>query len=182
VETLLDEKELAKQIIVEIVRLYGGKAPTKTGLFKAFYFAHLYYVGRAVGYLSNWPIVKMPGGPGIDQADQLLAELVDEGKLAERIEPIGPYQAVQYEAAVDAIPEGLSLPAIEAIREAVLFVKDKSAAELSELTHEFSRSWISAEMGAELNIYIDIPPKDVYESRLANMQRVESVFEEVWGR
>jgi hypothetical protein len=181
VDTYANEKERAKQIIVEIVRLYGGRSKSKTGLFKAFYFAHLFYVRRAIGYLSNWPIVKMPGGPGIEQADKLLQELVDEGKLTVRIEQIGPYDAIQYEVPEGSTPADLSLAAIDAIREAVVFVKDKTATELSDLTHEFSRSWNNAEMGDELNVYIDIPPKDVYEERRAKMKHAGERFDQFWA-
>ena len=39
---------------------------------------------------------------------------------------------------------------------------EKGAAELSDLTHEFSRSWNSASEGQELNIYVDLIPDDEF--------------------
>lgn len=60
-------------------------------LFKAFYFAHLYYAKANVDYLTDWPIVRMPNGPGIDKFQPLLNELIHEGILKVSDELEGPY-------------------------------------------------------------------------------------------
>jgi hypothetical protein len=176
----MPDRPRAKQIIVEIIRLHGGEIPTKTSLFKAFYFSHLYYAKSAAGYLSDWPIVRMPNGPGIDDADRLLDELIEDGTLALRQMRIGPYDAICYRLLKNAIPENLSLDEIEAIKTAVDFVKGKTAGELSSLTHEFSRSWRLAEDGEELNIYIDLEPEEQYVRRMKAFDKFDRAIAEVW--
>ena len=71
-------KECAKRLILEILRQAGGEIE-KTKIFKAFWLAHLYYSKIAPGYLTDWPIVRMPNGPGIDRGDQLIVELIHSG-------------------------------------------------------------------------------------------------------
>ncbi|HEV2970812.1 MAG TPA: hypothetical protein VGY55_12645 [Pirellulales bacterium] len=177
----MPDKNRAKQIIVEIVRLSGGKFDSTTRLFKAFYFAHLYYARIAPGYLSDWPIVRMPRGPGIDDGRALLEELAEEGLLEIRAIPTGPYTQMQYRTASRSNSLGpLPLNAIDAIRDAVNFVNSRTAAELSDLTHECSRSWRSAKDGDELNIYADLSTDEDFANRQEAFKRLDPILEEIW--
>ncbi len=175
----MPDRNRAKDIILEIVRLAGDNIRGKTRLFKAFYIAHLFYAKRAPGYLSDWPIVRMPHGPGIDSADQLIKELVGEGRLAVHTTDVGPYNELQYVATCKQAPPSLSLSAIDAIRDAVDFVEGKTAAELSELTHEFSRSWKAGKDGDELNIYIDLVSDEDYAADRRAFQEMDAVIDSV---
>ena len=150
------ETDQAKQVLVELIRAAGGEWTGLTKLYKAFYLAHLYYAERAPGYLTNWPIVRMPNGPGIESGEALLNELVLSGIIARRSARIGPYPTTKYAVIADTVP-GPSLDGdkLDAIRSAVKFVQEKTATELSEITHEYSRSWNAARDGQTLNIYID---------------------------
>lgn len=177
----MPDKTRAKQIVAEIVRLHGGDVPAKTSLCKAFYFAHLYYAKEAAGYLSDWPIVRMPNGPGIHEADELLAEMVDEGTLGLRQVTVGPYDAVSYRLLKNSIFEALSVDEIEAIKAGVDFVRDKTAGELNNITQEFSRSWRMATDGDELNIYIDLEPEDVYRRRMKGLKKFDRAIAEMIG-
>jgi hypothetical protein len=177
----MPDKNRAKQIITEIIRLHAGELPTKTSLFKAFYFAHLYYAKSASGYLSDWPIVRMPNGPGIDNADSLLEEMVDEGILDLRIARVGPYAAMKYSLKKNAVPAELSIEEIDAIKSAVDFVKGKSATELSAITHEYSRSWQMGQNGDELNIYVDLEPGDRFAQRMQAFDRLDGIIADVWS-
>ena len=58
------DKEVAKQVILEIIRQAGGVLNYKTSLFKAFYHAHLHFAETQSGYLSTWPIVACREAPG----------------------------------------------------------------------------------------------------------------------
>lgn len=98
------DRLLAKKIIVEIIRQAGGKWIGKTKLYKAFYFAHLYYFESAPDYLSDWPIVRMPNGPGIDSGDELLRELAATGVLTRDFVPEGPYRASRYHLSERQLP------------------------------------------------------------------------------
>ena len=93
------ETDQAKQVLVELIRAAGGEWTGLTKLYKAFYLAHLYYAESAPGYLTNWPIVKMPNGPGIESGEALLNELVIAGILAREGARIGPYPTTRYRIA-----------------------------------------------------------------------------------
>ncbi len=174
------DRNRAKQILREIIRLSGGVVQGKTCLFKTFYFAHLYYAKRAADYLSDWPIVRMPNGPGIDDADSLISELVKEGVVEEHRTSVGPYDRIEYHSIREEIPGSLSDEAIIAIREAVEFTKGRPAAELSDLTHEHSRSWKSAKNGDELNIYIDLLTDQEYQEGKQRVEQIASTLQDVW--
>lgn len=174
----MGDRERAKNVIVEIIRQAGGELTATTRLYKAFYFAHLYYAEAAPGYLSDWPIVKMPNGPGIHSCGGVIAELVEAGTLATEHVPVGPFQAVRYRFTGKDLPgDPLSDEAVRAIQRAVQLVEDKSTTELSDMTHEFSRSWNLAEHGEEMNIYIDLIPDDEYETREENLGRIRKSLE-----
>lgn len=158
-------KDLAKEILIEIVRLSGGLFEGKTRLYKAFYFAHLFYFETAHGQvLSEWAIVRMPEGPGIAGGDKLLKELVAEGVLETYSQRNGPFSEVVYRL-IGEPKTSLDAIAIGAIREACAYVDGRSGSELSALTHDRSRSWKTAANGGDLNIYPDILPDDEYEEQ-----------------
>jgi hypothetical protein len=54
----------AQRLVLELIRSAGGAWDGKARLFKAFYFAHLYYARSEPGILTDWPIVRTPRGPG----------------------------------------------------------------------------------------------------------------------
>lgn len=153
---LQSERERAKQIITEIIRCAGGSIEGKTRLFKVFYLAHLFYAESCPDYLSDWPIVRMPHGPGIGDADELFSAMKREGLLEIREKRVGPYPAFEFRTLAARVASELSLDAIKAIRQAVDFVAGMTASELSELTHQYSHCWKRASDGETLNIYIDL--------------------------
>ena len=167
------DRTLAKRVIVEIIRQNGGKMRNTTNIFKAFYFAHLFYAESSPGYLTEWPIVRMPNGPGVDDGNELLQELADAGHLTRKTIRVGPYPANEYHLTEnDLAGKPLSKDAVKAIKEAATFVKGKTATELSNLTHEYSRSWTKAKDGERLNVYIDIIPDDEFEERRASLETI----------
>src|SRR5262249_30621489 len=68
----------------------------KAKLFKAFYFAHLYYANENPGLLTSWPIARLPQGPGIHQSQELFGRLVSEGCLTIEQVHEGPYPDYRY--------------------------------------------------------------------------------------
>ncbi len=174
----MPDKDRAIRIIAEIIRQAGGELTGTTRLSKAFYFAHLYYAESAPGYLSDWPIVKMPNGPGIESGSQLIAEMKDAGIVSTDHVQVGPFQAMRF-CLTGKEPTGDPLPAdaVDSIRRAVQLVQDKAAGELSGLIREFSRSWHLAEDGAELDIYIDLIPDDEYASRDRSLEKMKAAWE-----
>jgi hypothetical protein len=121
----------------------------------------------------------MPNGPGIDRGDELLSELEREGRIEVGRAEKGPYVESVYRLLTPVALDSSS-PRDQAIVKAAKWVRGKSAAQLSEETHEYSRSWNSAQVGEELNIYIDLLDDKEYttlERRLASARElVEGVF------
>ena len=174
----------AQQVLLEIARQSTGDAIVgKTRLFKTFYFAHLYYAANSPGFLTEWPIVRMPNGPGIDNFDLLVSGLVEEKAFVCEPVMIGPFTTTRYRAVAGIGPESpLSVEELRAIREAVEFTADKTAEQLSELTHEYSRAWNeSTEMGQELNIYRDLLADDACERLEDKAAQVSDEIDQLFG-
>lgn len=170
------DRQLAKEIIVELIRASGGRFDGKKRLYKAFMFAHLYHFEDFNKILSHWPIVHMPQGHGIDDADSLIRELVETGRLRISYGKIGPYSEERYELISGGswfLPED----AIDSIARAAGFVKDKTGTQLSDWVHEHSRSWNLGESGKELNIYIDALSDEEYSQEQGHVARVSSAIE-----
>ncbi|MFO0935608.1 MAG: hypothetical protein U0798_03715 [Gemmataceae bacterium] len=170
----------AEQIIVEILRNASGGL-NKGQLYKSFWLAHLYYAKSNRGYLSDWPVVKMPNGPGIHHGDRLLDHLAREGRITVTIGDNGPFPEHLCRIANSSEVPELSREAIQAIQDAVAFASRKSSTELSKLSHEFSREWNENELGREFDMYADlIPAEEIertkHEVALA-MQKYEGLFE-----
>jgi Protein of unknown function (DUF4065) len=177
----MTERAKAKRVIAAMVKHAGGTFTGKTRLFKAFYIAHLLYAEQQRGYLTNWPIVRMPHGPGIDGGDELIAELELSGILELHKVPEGPWSTTRYRLTGDERGgDKLSSAETRAIKQAVEFVRKKTASELSELTHEHSRSWIGARDGQPLDIYIDMIPDDEFERREREIDAVHRELLAAW--
>jgi hypothetical protein len=164
----------AKRVILEILRVGDGEWSGKVKLHKAFYFAHLYYANEHPGFLTDWPIAKLQHGPGIHHDEPLIQGMVDEGLLEVELVHEGPYPEYRYRLTQKGREEGAETPedARLAIEKAAIFSKDRTASELSFLTHERSRSWNAGQMGEILNIYIDTIPDDEYQRRQEQMREL----------
>jgi len=164
-----DSKSKAKRIIVEIIRQAGGRFTNKTNLYKAFYYAHLRYAEVHPGYLSTWPIVRMPRGPGIDRFDVLLGELMAEARVETKQIDWGERTGFQFRLCGETAAEGTELAneAVDAIAFAVNLVTGMSANAVSDLSHSDSRSWRLGQDGEELNIYTDALSEKEFERRMA---------------
>jgi hypothetical protein len=175
------ETKRAKKIIVELVRQAGGQFQNKTNLFKAFWKAHLTYAANNAGYLSNWPIVRMPNGPGIDEFDSLLSEMLADGWLTIGETQVGPYRAMMFSLGQSCPPPSLTPEAIEAIRAGVAAVDGKTATAVSDESHQKSRVWREAKDGEELDIYLDLMDDAERDRREANLTALANVIGESYA-
>lgn len=174
------DKRKAKAILAEIVRQYPGTFRGKTRLYKAFLFAHLFYFRDNPGFLSEWPIVHMPQGHGIDQGEGLLSELVASGIMARRTEACGPYpEAVFSVEQTDPDPD-LDDADKEAVSNALSFIAEKTGTELSDVIHENSRAYKEGRSGDALNIYIDAFPDEWIEEHSARFQQLSREVDRVF--
>jgi hypothetical protein len=177
----MQDRECAKQIILEIIRQAGGVLNYKTSLFKAFYHAHLRFADTHPGYLSAWPIVRMPRGPGIDRFDVLLGELMAEDRITTKEIEIADYRGFQFalcgqNSQTHMLPEG----AEEAIAYGVQQVRGKSATQVSAESHQVSRAWREANNGDELNVYLDSMSDADYDDYMRRAKGIKSTLDEVW--
>jgi len=174
-------KEVAKQVILEIIRQAGGVLNYKTSLFKAFYHAHLHYAETQSGYLSTWPIVRMPRGPGIDRFDVLLGELLAEGAVETHQIECGEYEGFQFRLGHRAARHNMLPPgAAQSIGYAVQQVAGKSATQVSDESHAVSRAWRDARDGEELNIYTDLLSPAEYSERMKRASEISATLQGVW--
>lgn len=171
------EKNRAKQVIYEIIRQAGGEFRNKTNMYKAFWKSHLEYAKENPGYLSLWPIVRMPMGPGIDNFDGLIAELMKDELLKLTQVENGKISAFIF-STTNKEPDfpSFSENELRAIRAGVDFVSGKTATSVSKESHVLSRSWREAEDGEELNIYIDLMSDEEYTAKMKKMSRLAEVF------
>jgi len=173
-------REAAKDVICEIIVASHRRLEGKTRLFKAFYYAHLYHWLYGKGTLTDYPIVRLPQGPGIDQAEQLLSELQQEGRIRVTHKLRGPYPEHVYECDANIEMEPNSART-RAINEAVQMIEAKTAAQISEEVHEFSRSWQEAKDGEELNIYVDLVDDEDAQALESQRDEVKDLMHAVFG-
>lgn len=147
------DAEKAKRIVCSIIQAAGGELRSATRLYKAFYAAHLIHWQQQTGVLSRYPIARMPNGPGIHAGDRLLREMADDGLIEIRSEAIGPFQSAVYTSIGKEVE--LTEGEQQAVQAAVHWIQNRSASELSDLTHSHSRSWIEGADGDILDIYED---------------------------
>lgn len=172
----------AKRVILEIIRQADGEFAGKTKLFKAFYFAHLEYYDKNPGILTDWPMARMPEGPGIHKSRELFDDLKKDGSMVVELVHDGFYPEYRYRLTDQA----KSLPpppsdVASAIQRVVDFVRDKTGSELSDYTHEHSRSWKQAKDGEIIDIYVDLIPDDEYEQRQKSIGEAEAVYKATFG-
>lgn len=175
-------KTTAHAVVLEILRRADGEWSGKTKLFKAFYFSHLYYAAERPGSLTDWPIARMPQGPGIHDSDVLFAELVGEGLLTVEHIHDGPYPEYRYRLTEKGKKTDplTGVPGV-AVERAARFCLTKTAAELSQLTHEHSRSWNEAKNGDLLDVEVDLIPGEEYARRSEEIRCNEQLLATVLG-
>lgn len=173
----------AKSVICDLIAAAGGVFCGTVRLNKAFYFAHLYYWRDDGNVLTDYPIVRLPKGPCIDDYEVLLEELAAEGQITISTRPLGPYTETVYRLAEDRTLESDG-PRAAAILRAVEFVESHSALELSDITHEYSRSWQETPNGKEMDIYADLlSDREIWEinARTEQAGHEEVRVERAWA-
>jgi hypothetical protein len=169
------DKQRAKQIIVELVRQNGGTFTNKTNLYKAFYHAHLEYAKTTGKLLSDWPIVRMPNGPGIESFDALLmGELMVEGKMLVEDADRAPCEGVRFTLLDGGLPTDLDPQAIAAAAYGASMVRGKTAAQVSKESHQ--RAWDRAADGREMNIYLDLASPQQVEANRPRLEKMAAAF------
>jgi len=171
----------ARELVLEILRQAGPNGLGKTKLFKAFYFAHVYYAKERPERLTDWPIARMPQGPGIHNHGELLGGMQRDGSVTVELVSEGPYREYRYRVADVAAGQGLDGAALAAVREAASYCMDKTAAQLSEITHEYSRAWNGARDGDVIDVTLDAIEPGEYEEREQGLRRLDAMLTNILG-
>lgn len=161
----------AKAVIAEIVRASGGLLVSKTRLFKAFWRAHVEYAKSHAAGLTRWPVVRMPMGPGIDNFDTLLGEMLSDGLLHCEEVAVGQHLSMSLRLVGEPAVR-LTVDEQHAVDVGADFVRNLSAAQCSEASHVMSLSWRRAKDGERLNLSLDTMDEaelDSLDSRLAGI-------------
>jgi hypothetical protein len=174
------DRDKARHVLMDIIAEDGGEVHGKVRLSKAFYFAHLYYWRDNPGTLTDYPIVRLAHGPGVHRIDDLLAAMEKDGLIEIRQEPSGPYLENVYRLAGHS-PLDTPSPAHQAVVAAVSYIRDKTGSDLSEVTHERSRSWQRGRDGDVLNIYVDTLSDTDFNSLQSGLASAEEMVNSVFG-
>lgn len=174
--TALSQKERAKQIIAEIIRVAGGKLASKAELVRTYWRAHLIFAESQPGYLSFWPLSKTPAGPMIKNLDRLLGELVADETLQIDETTADGVTALRLKLAVDAAAGELPQEALAAVETAVRHPGEPL--DLSD--YRTLRSWNEAADGEELNIYLDAIPQAEYAERKERLGGLAAALNSAW--
>jgi len=174
-------KERAEQLILEILRQAGGWLG-RTKLYKAFWLAHLYYANENLGFLSDWPVVRMPKGPGINDGTRLLRDLAEAGAIETEEGCIGPFPEKRSRLLDGGYRPALDPAGVAAVQSALAFIAEcGTAKDLSDWSHGFSRSWRETPDGYELDIYSDQIPDDEYLERKRLVDGMKEAAAEIFG-
>jgi hypothetical protein len=158
----MSELMTSEELVAAIIAAAGGVLHGKTRLYKAFYAAHLAFWKRGNGYLTEETMVKMPHGPGIHGGNKLLAHLEQIGSIV--IDQSDDFFYPEFKYRLVGTPPQVSREQLAAIEEAVKWIEGRSAAQLSQETHDKSISWNEASEGDALDIYVDLMDYDEYLS------------------
>jgi hypothetical protein len=179
------DRQKAKLVVLGILQA----APcglTSQGITSAFWLAHLYYAKHNPGYLTDWPLLRSPGGADLRDGTDLLRELEEENLVVVGHEDLGPIPLAVYrrtEKQVDALPAG----AAEAIERASRFLQDEQAAcrcpggRAWAWLVPLSRAWRTTPDGQELDVYLDLIPEDVYHKQGRILKDVQKGLEDLFS-
>lgn len=98
-------------------------------------------------------MVHMPNGPGIDNAQELIDELMEAGVLREVVGN-GDRTRERVYTIEGVVPIEEDVDKLDAIRRAVAWANGLTEKELKDGSH--NRSWRESESGEEQNIFIDV--------------------------
>jgi hypothetical protein len=156
-ERVARARERAKRTILGLVSASNGRLVGKLRLYKAFYRAHLLYFEKTGLELTGYSIVHMDNGPGIDNAGDLIDELMDEGTLQEIIGN-GDRKKEHVYVTIGCIRVEDDEDKAEAMLKAVQWANSLDEEELKVASH--NRSWHESVSGKEQNIFVDVLTDD----------------------
>lgn len=139
-----NEQQLVKDIFAEIINVSGGIFEGSVRLYNAFVFAHQFYYIKESTLLSEWPVYFNSCGYIIKDGEKLSGEFCIDFQTS------GSCSDDVFISSNTGC--SLSDKIIDAIKLAVLFVRDKSKQELLEFIMNYSNYEVD-KTSKEVNIY-----------------------------
>ncbi len=174
------QREAAKRILCAMIQAEGGKFQGQTRLYKAFYWAHLYFWQNFEGVLSAYPIARMPQGPGIDDGEDLLFEMQRQGLIRITRAADGEFPERTFKLAAD-FEVNLTPEEAAAVKHGLKKVKGKTAKQVSKETHANSRSWKRLANGKIMDIYEDLLTDKEAEKAARATAEINGLLDEAFG-
>ena len=113
--------------------------------------------------------------------DDLIHDLHEFGALEVEAIRTGPYPSTAYQyTGADPPDPDLTNAALVAVREAVEFIGPLTGAQLSDITHEHSRTWRDAQDGDELSIYLDLLNDEEYATAVRRAKTTSDELKSAW--
>ena len=175
------ERESAKRILCALLQHNGGAFKGQTLLYKAFYWAHLYYWKEFPGVLTTYPFARMPYGPGIHGGEDLLFEMQRDNLI--RIEdrnPTDPYGARSFRLTMD-FSVNLTPKERRAVEYGLKKVRGRRAFQASREAHGWSRSWKRSRDGQVINIYEDLLTERQFQENWAANRAAAKIADRVFS-
>ena len=147
------DADKAKNIVCALVHFSGGKFEGKTRLNKAFWWAHVFHYRNHSGLLSKYPIARLPEGPVIDDCDAVLVNLEREGRIKISEQPKGDYNETVI--TLTSAPPTLEDDETDSLKEAIAWIRGKSAVAVSNESHELSVAWQKGKNGEIIDLAFD---------------------------
>ena len=152
----------------------------RTVFYKVFWRAHLRHMLQHGRALTDWPIVRMPNGPGIEKGPELLAQLAEEGAIVQEIVPAGDHEAivarVRDHARAQAARDGFTIEERASIKWAGDLLRNVSSTTASDQRHLAYRVWRDHADGDTLPIYADLIVDD---ERLQRMRDARNAMRDL---
>ena len=158
----------AKNLVCALVHFEGGRFEGKTRLNKAFWRAHVYHYRHHAGLLSKYPIARLPEGPAIDDLDDLLVILEREGRIEIQEQP--KHGHIETVVVLRSAPPVLEADEETAVREAIEWIKGKTAVQVRDESHELSAAWQRGKNGEIIDLAFDALDREEINA-LANEEK-----------
>lgn len=171
------DAETAKRIVCALIAEAGGRFEGKTRLNKAFWWAHVHYYKHHRGLLSQYPIARLPEGPAIDDADDLLVSLEREGRIELAQEPVPNQPEPQAVYILKQQPTTLGDDALDSIHAASEWIRGRYGTAASEESHRLSRGWQNGRNGDVIDIALDALTPDDYQATKEEIEKIDKCLD-----
>lgn len=156
-----------KNVILYLAEKIGARPNVgETVFYKLIYFTETLALSRNGKGITNESFYKMQYGPVPVSFSSVTQEMINANELDRVTGKYFTYMQTKYLPRVESM--GLSDEEKRLIDEIIVILGDKTATELSDLSHK-DRPWIDAEMGSKLDLDLTKETSDHYSSLMGRI-------------